>query len=85
MKRKFLVFIMAAALTMVSLLASATDQQQAIAYYNNACALKGSLNDPMFLFREEQLYKKAIELWPEFPEAHNNLGDVYERAGLKRP
>lgn len=33
------------------------------------------------LIKKEQLYKNAIELCPSYAEAHNNLGDVYERQG----
>ncbi len=61
--------------------ATASDHQQAIAYFNKACRLQGDPNDAVVLSTKEKLYKKAIELWPEFPEAHNNLGDVYERQG----
>jgi|GEM_PF-1200800 len=33
------------------------------------------------LSEKESLYIKAIEIFPSYPAAHNNLGDVYERQG----
>ena len=68
-------------LLVAALPAFAGDHQRAIDYYNRAVRLKGPANDPVLLFKKEQLYKRAIELWPGFPEAHNNLGDVYEKEG----
>jgi len=51
--------------------------KEAINFYNRASEIEGW--DPQSLILKEQLYKKAIELDPDFAEAHNNLGDVYER------
>lgn len=31
------------------------------------------------LSEKERLYLEAIKLWPAYPQAHNNLGDVYEK------
>jgi Flp pilus assembly protein TadD/TolB-like protein len=38
---------------------------------------------PMYRFAEKK-YKQAIELYPDYVEAHNNLGVVYERQGDAR-
>ena len=81
MKRKLLAFVIAAVLIIVFQPAFAANQQLAIAYYNRAIELRGASNDPMVLFKKEQLYKKAIELWPDFAKGHNNLADIYERQG----
>jgi len=37
--------------------------------------------DAKDLSEKESFYIKALELWPSYPEAHNNLGDVYEKQG----
>ena len=81
MRRILWVFLLAVAVALVSMPSSADNRQQALTYYNKACGLKDVLNDPVLLLKKERLYEKAIELWPGFPEAHNNLGDVYEREG----
>jgi len=36
-------------------------------------------HDAKDLSEKESFYLKAIELWPAYAEAHNNLGDVYEK------
>lgn len=33
------------------------------------------------LSEKEAYYIRALDLWPQYPQAHNNLGDVYERQG----
>ncbi|MBU0568368.1 OmpA family protein [bacterium] len=33
------------------------------------------------LSEKESYYIQALELWPVYPEAHNNLADVYEKQG----
>ena len=79
MRRRPWILLLAVAL--VSTPVGAANHQQALTCFKRAMKLKGAPNDPMVLFKKEQLYRRAIELWPEFPEAHNNLGDVYERQG----
>ncbi len=37
--------------------------------------------DTAGLIQNEQLFIKAIDLCPSYVEAHNNLGDVYEKQG----
>jgi len=80
-KRLWIILLLAAGVLSVHTPAGATNHQRAVDYYNRAVRLKGSTNDPVLLLKKEQLYQRAIELWPGFPEAHNNLADVYEKEG----
>lgn len=54
------------------------DCSKARQYFEQA---KGMGSDTLSLIKAEQLYRKAIELCPSYTEAHNNLGDVYEKQG----
>lgn len=38
-------------------------------------------DDMANLTKQEQLYRRAVEECPSYAEAHNNLGDVYEKKG----
>lgn len=53
---------------------SAKNQEKAREFFEKGLEAKE-------LSEKESLYVKAIELWPSYPEAHNNLGDVYEKQG----
>lgn len=54
------------------------DCDRAKTYFTQALELN---NDTPNLIKKEQIYLKAIDLCPSYAEAHNNLGDVYERQG----
>jgi outer membrane protein OmpA-like peptidoglycan-associated protein len=54
------------------------DREGARSHFQQALALEF---DGLRLITKEQLYKKAIALCATYVEAHNNLGDVYERQG----
>jgi|GEM_PF-1075277 len=53
------------------------DCEKAKRYFDQALNIKE--NEPLGLFKKEQLYKKVIELCPTYAPAFNNLGDVYEK------
>ena len=55
-----------------------SDKRTAIAYYNLARSY-AALED---IETAKQLYRKAIEIRPRFPEAHNNLGMLLNQEGL---
>lgn len=55
------------------------DCEKAKAYFQQAIKLP---EDQPRLLRKELLYKRAIELCPSYAEAHNNLGDTYEKQGM---
>lgn len=52
--------------------------KKAEAYFQQASGLPEGLSS---LIQKEQIYRKAVELCPSYAEAHNNLGDIYERQG----
>jgi len=54
------------------------DCEKAKTYLEQALNLREDLPG---LIKKEQLYKKAIEFCSSYAEAHNNLGDVYEKQG----
>lgn len=68
-------------LVLISLPALGGDCGRAREYYEKARKMKVSQNPTLVLIKKEQLYKKAIELCPDYANAHNNLGDVYEKQG----
>lgn len=77
------VIIISASLLSILLLRSPStgadcDRERARTYFQQALALEF---DGLRLITKEHLYKKAIALCATYAEAHNNLGDVYERQG----
>jgi outer membrane protein OmpA-like peptidoglycan-associated protein len=50
-------------------------------YFGQALETKSAAGDIHSLIEKEKLYRKAIELCPDYAEAHNNLGDIYESLG----
>lgn len=56
----------------------AADCEKAKAYFDEA---KGLNHDIPNLIKKEQLYIKTTKLCPSYAEAHNNLGDMYEKTG----
>ena len=61
--------------------AHAEDCEDGRLYFRQALALPDKAGDISSFFEKESLYRKAIELCPEFAEAYHNLGDVYQRLG----
>lgn len=55
------------------------DCQSAKDYFREAMAIEEE--DLPDLLKKEELYSHAIELCPSYAEAHNNLGDIYEKQG----
>ncbi|MBM3285091.1 MAG: tetratricopeptide repeat protein [Candidatus Aminicenantes bacterium] len=51
--------------------------EKARAYARQALELKE--NSIELLLKKEDLYRKAVDLCPSFAQAHNNLGDVFEK------
>lgn len=56
----------------------AADCQKAREYIKQAASLEARQGDLHALTEKERWYKEAIALCPNAPEAHNNLGYVYE-------
>jgi outer membrane protein OmpA-like peptidoglycan-associated protein len=75
-KIKFSLFLMACSFLTFSLWSD--DCKNARRYITAAKKLTFSGSD---LIRKEKLYRQAVQLSPNCAEAHNNLGDVYEKQG----
>ena len=78
MKTRFLIIVSWVMLGLFFALAHGADCEKAKRSFNEAYSLD---NDIPGLIRKEQLYKNATDLCPSMAEAHNNLGDIYEREG----
>jgi len=59
----------------------AANCQEARKYFGQAFQMKHQPGDTKVLLEKERLYRKALKLCPNYPAAHNNLGDVYENLG----
>ena len=57
------------------------DCEKAREYHEKALSMEKGSNDPGALAEKERLYREAIRLCPDFADAHNNLGNMYENAG----
>ncbi len=57
------------------------DCEKAREYHEKALSMEKVSNDPGDLAEKERLYREAIGLCPDFADAHNNLGNMYENAG----
>lgn len=56
----------------------ADDCEEAKLKFNKALHMQHDPADAAALAEKEILYKQAVDLCPDYAEAHNNLGDVYE-------
>lgn len=79
--RKFILGIVSLCLLIsIAIPAFAIDCKMAVKYFKRGIDLKDT-SDPLILLKKQQLFSKAIELCPSLAQAHNNLGDVYEKQG----
>ncbi|MEW6621306.1 MAG: OmpA family protein [bacterium] len=61
--------------------AQGEDKEKAKELFQKALGLRSEVRNACsveVLRQKEYFYSKAIELYPDYAEAHNNLGDVYE-------
>ena len=80
MKRPILLCLVL--LSLICIPSFAKDCKKAKEYIN--MALANRRGDMLSLLKKQLLYEKAIMLCPDSAQAHNNLGDVYERLGMYR-